>query len=197
MLLFSQIAGMSSSRRHQKPKQLKIDESLFERIGQDDPEAFEELYHLTERTMYAYILSVMKHHEDALDIMQDTYLKIRAASHLYKPMGKPLAWMFTIARNLCMTKLRRKQRFSDSEHLEMDNNLNFSYVEDPEDKFVLESALAILTEEEREIILLHAVSGMKHKEIAANLGIPLSTTLSKYRRALKKLREHLKKEGLA
>lgn len=197
MLLFSHIAGMARSKKHQKPKQLKIDESLFERIGQDDAEAFEELYHITERTMYAYILSVIKNHDDALDVMQDTYLKIRAAAHLYKPMGKPLAWMFTIARNLCMTKLRRKQRFSDSENLEMENSLTFSYIEDPEDKFVLESALLILTEEEREIVLLHAVSGMKHKEIAANLGLPLSTTLSKYRRALKKLREHLKKEGLA
>lgn len=197
MLLFSQIAGMSSLRRHNKPKQLKIDESLFERIGQDDTEAFEMLYHQTERTMYAYILSVVKNHDDTLDILQDTYLKIRASAHLYKPMGKPLAWMFTIARNLAMTKFRRKQRFSDSEHLEMENSLSFSYVEDPEDKFVLQSALTILTEEEREIILLHAVSGMKHKEIATSLGLPLSTTLSKYRRALKKLREHLKKEGLA
>ena len=130
MLLFSQIAGMSSLRRHNKPKQLKIDESLFERIGQDDTEAFEMLYHQTERTMYAYILSVVKNHDDTLDILQDTYLKIRASAHLYKPMGKPLAWMFTIARNLAMTKFRRKQRFSDSEHLEMENSLSFSYVED-------------------------------------------------------------------
>ncbi len=37
--------------------------------------------------------------------MQETYIKILSAAHLYKPMGKPLAWMFTISKNLYLTKL--------------------------------------------------------------------------------------------
>jgi RNA polymerase sigma-70 factor (ECF subfamily) len=76
----------------------------------------------------------------------------------------------------------------------LENSLQFSYVTDPEDKLVLETTLEILAEDERQIVLLHAVSGMKHKEIAKNLGIPLSTALSKYHRALKKLKENLKEE---
>jgi RNA polymerase sigma-70 factor (ECF subfamily) len=59
---------------------------------------------------------------------------------------------------------------------------------------VLQATFKILNEQEREIILLHAVSGLTHLEIAKNLGIPLSTALSKYHRGLKKLRKHLSEQ---
>lgn len=192
MLLFAFVTDESTAKPSRR--QLNIDESLFERIGNDDMDAFESLYTLTERTLYAYILSIVRNHEDTLDILQETYLKIRSAAHLYMPMGKPLAWMFTIARNLYLSKVRSDQRYSILESDAIENNIQFSYVSDHEDKIVLEKTLEILSEDERQIVLLHAVSSMKHKEIAQNLGIPLSTALSKYHRALKKLKENLKEE---
>jgi RNA polymerase sigma-70 factor (ECF subfamily) len=48
-----------------------------------------------------------------------------------------------------------------------------------------------LSDQERQIVVLHAVSGLKHREIAAALNLPLPTVLSKYNRALKKLKTHL------
>ena len=47
--------------------------------------------------------------------------------------------------------------------------------------------MAALTDEERQVVMLHAVTGLKHREIAQLLELPLATVLSKYRRALKKL----------
>lgn len=196
MVLFNFVFALAMPEDKQSGyKKVQIDEYLFERIGQDDMEAFETLYHITERAMYAYILSLIKSHDDALDILQETYLKIRSAAHLYKPLGKPLAWMFTIARNLSISKIRLQSRMADTKDLDMENSIQFSYVADPEDKMVLMAALKILSEEERKIIFLHAVSGMKHKEIAENVGIPLSTALSKYHRGLKKLRKYLQGKG--
>ncbi|MGM9973392.1 MAG: RNA polymerase sigma factor [Clostridiaceae bacterium] len=171
---------------------IKIDETLIKRIGQDDKNAFRDFYALTERTLYGYILSLVKNPEDTLDILHDTYIKIRASAHLYKPMGKPLAWIFTIARNLSMTKLSRDTRTSGELPMGMENSLTFSYVTDPEDRLVLESALSILEEDERTIIILHAVSGLRFSEIAQNLSKPISTVMSRYHRALKKLRNHIK-----
>src|SRR5690554_872194 len=52
-----------------------------------------------------------------------------------------------------------------------------------------------LTDEERQIIMLHTVSGYKHREVAGFLKIPLSTALSKYHRAIKKLRILLSEEN--
>jgi len=170
-----------------------IDEGLFKKIGQGDANALEQLYYLTERSLYAYALSLSKNHDEALELMQETYLKILSAAHLYQSMGKPLAWIFTIARNLFYSQKRRDAFREIRDPADIAADQRFSYVTDTDDRMVLQAVLNILTEEERSIVLLHAVSGFRHREIAGILGLGLSTTLSKYQRALKKLRFHLGK----
>lgn len=190
MFLFTAAIDEAGKKTSNK-KELQIDEQLFKRIGENDMEALEELYRLTERTLYAYTLSLVKNHEETLDLMQETYIKIMSAAHLYKPMGKPLAWIFIITKNLYLSRLRKQKNEINMNSDEIDNSLNFSYVTDNEDKVVLIAALNILSEEERNIVLLYAVSGLKHKEIASSIGLSLSTTLSKYHRALRKVRKYL------
>jgi RNA polymerase sigma-70 factor (ECF subfamily) len=174
---------------------LDLDESLFIRIGNEDSEALTELYMKSHRIIYTYALSLIKNHEDALDLVQDTFIKIRSAAHLYEPMGKPLAWMFRITRNLALNMIRKNKRNIHYNKNALENNTDFSYIQDPEDKMVLEVVLKILSNEERQIILLHSVAGFKHREISKLTGLPLGTVLSKYNRALKKLRNELKKGG--
>lgn len=192
MIIFASINFENSPKDKQE---LSIDENLFKKIGNDDMEALGKLYDQTERVMYAYILTLAKNHDDTLDILQDTYLKIKSAAHLYKPMGKPLAWMFTIAKNLYLEKIRKEKRVVDLKDEYIENSINLSFVSDPEDRMVLETALEVISDEEREIVMMFAVGGMKHKEIARNLDLPLSTELSKYHRALKKLKVHLERRG--
>ena len=60
------------------------------------------------------------------------------------------------------------------------------------DAIVLKAALEILKEDERQIVLLHASAGLKHREVAAGLGLPLATVLSKYNRAMKKMQNYLR-----
>lgn len=189
MLLFNFVINDEPQRQDNKDNY--IDEKLFKRIGADDMDAMDDLYHLTERTLYAYILSMVKNHDETLDLMQETYIKIMSSAHLYKPMGKPLAWIFTIAKNLYLSKLRKEKRELNMDSDEMVNNPKFSYITDHDDRIVLESVMEILDEDERKIVNLYAISGLKHKEIAESLGLKLNTTLSKYHRALTKLRKHL------
>ena len=194
MSLLPFILGLTTELSIPKPE--KINDDLIINIGRDDMYAFEQLYVKTERQLYSFVLSLSKNHDDALDIMQDTYMKIRASAHLYKPMGKPMAWIFTIARNLTMTNFKKKSRTADLEEYDMEDTLDLSYVTDPTDKMVLETALKILSEEEAQIILLYVVNGMKHKEIAESMDLKINTVISKYNRGLKKLREYLIKEGI-
>ena len=58
----------------------------------------------------------------------------------------------------------------------------------------METFLGILNDEERQIVMLHTVSGLKNREIAALMEIPLNTVLSKYHRAIKKLKNSMKEE---
>lgn len=181
----------------ERVRQSDIDEALFARIGQGDAAALAELFSKTERTMYAFVLSILKDPEDTADIVQDVYIKIRESAHLYQPKGKPLAWMFTIARHLSINHLHFQNRQSWDEMDQVANDIKFSYITDPTDRVVLGSALDILNEDERQILLLHVLSGLKHREIAASLSLPLATVLSRYNRSLKKLREHLIRQGVS
>ena len=176
---------------HQK---YKISDEIIFRIGQNDPHAFGEFYEQTQKILFSYILSIVLNPHDAEDILQDTYMKIRSAAHLYESQGKPMAWVFTVAKNLSFMHLRGKKRISNIEIDDLQNNNKLSNIMDQEDKILLEFLLKELEETERTVILLHAVSGYKHIEISKNLGIPLATVLSKYHRGLIKLRKKIKQQ---
>ena len=178
----------------QKKETVMIEESLFSRIGAGEKDAFCKLYEQTSNIVFSYALALLRNREDAEDAMQETFLKIRAAAHLYVPMGKPMAWIFTIARNICLEKCRQKKRFSGEPLDEAKEEIDFSGIKDREDRIVLETAFRVLSEEECRIILLHAVSALRHREIGALLRLPVSTVLSKYNRGLKKLRKELEEK---
>lgn len=191
MFLYAAMEGLA---RRDRPEG-KLDEGLLPRVGQGDTSALEALYVQTERAVYALALSILRDPEEAQDVTQEVYLKVRAAAHLYVPQGKPLAWLFTITKNLCRDVQRTWGR-TDQAPEGLEDDARFSYVSDPTDRLVLEAALKALGDEERQVVLLHAVSGLKHREIAQDLGLPLSTVLSRYNRALKKLKRYLTEEGI-
>ncbi len=168
-----------------------IDENLFPRIAVGDKDAFSALYELCSKAVFAYALSFLRSVVDAEDAASDTFLKIRTASKTYKPEGKPLAWIFTITKNICLTKFRKDSKYSKAPMDELNNVSDLDKISDSEDRIVLKAALKILSDEECQIIMLHAVSGEKHREIADYLNLPLSTVLSKYNRGIKKLRKEL------
>ena len=88
-------------------------EEFLRRVALGDREAFHQLYLETGRSVYSFILSILKNPQDAEEVLQETYLKIWTSAGSYKPQGKPLAWMFTIARNLCYMKFRDQKRMAD------------------------------------------------------------------------------------
>ncbi len=178
-----------------KRQNIKINEGVFQQIAGGNMDALETLYSSTERTLYAYLLSLTKDHNLAVDLLQETYLKVMGAAHLYQPQGKPMAWIFSIAKNLFLDELRKINREVVVGEAEAFDTIKLSYEMHPENRLVLEAALSELTETERSIILLFSVSGLKHREIAVLLNLNISTVLSKYHRGLKKLRTFLEEGG--
>lgn len=187
MLVFAAVVCDTPQER----KGIEIDENLFPRIGNGDQEAFCELYELAGNAVYAYAMALLQNREDAEDAMQETFLKIRAAAHLYISMGKPMAWILTIARNICMMRFRQARHTAAIAYEDVVEKTDCSDIEDQEDRIVLETAFRILSKEECQIIILHSVSGLKHREIGEMLKLPLSTVLSRYQRGIKKLRTEL------
>lgn len=164
-----------------------------------DQEAFRRLYERTAKSIYSYALSILKHPQDAEEVMQDTYLTAWNQAGQYKSEGKPMAWLFTIARNLCYMKLRRQKDYLQISYEDLEEEAPGELCPEIElapEKETLLKALSALGDEERRIVLLHDAGEMKHREIAEYLGYPLSTVLSKYRRALKKLQKLVDKNEI-
>ena len=151
----------------------------------------ERLYRATSPAVYAFALSVVKNTHDAQDVLQDTYLKICGGVAAYRPEGKPMAWILTITKNLCRKKLRLRRRDEQLSEAAWETRTAEREALSPEDRLVLNECMTGLGDEERQIVILHAVAGFKHREIARLLELPLSTVLSKYSRAIKKLRQRL------
>ncbi len=167
-------------------------------MKEGDKEAFRCLYEETAKSVYGYALSLLKNPQDAEEAMQDAYLTVWNQAERYHSDGKPMAWIFTITRNLCYMRLRRQTSqngVSLDELREQEGGWEpgelCDAIESAPEKQVLLEALKSLKEEERSIILLHDASGMKHREIAELLDMPLPTVLSKYHRAMKKLLKRL------
>lgn len=170
-------------------------DGLLLRVGQGDREAFSRLYSLTRGAAYALALSLLRDGHEAQDVAQDAYVRVWESAPSYRSQGSPMAWLLTIVRNLARTRLRQGGRQTTLDEEEWNAIPADAPEVTPEDRAVLQEALARLGAEEREIVLLHAVTGLKHREIAALLEQPLSTVLSKYHRGLKKLRSLMKGES--
>ena len=152
-----------------------------------------QLYKETSASVYGYALSILKNTYDAEDVLQNCYIHVYNSAHTYKSVGKPLAWILTITRNLCLEYLRKQTRESVMADEDWESYFNSNEHISYENRVVLSECMKILSDTERQVIVLHAVSGFKHREIASIMEIPLSTVLSKYNRAIKKLKAAFEK----
>lgn len=186
------LLGVQTTEEEIRSREL---EQLLLQVGRGDREAFARLYGLTRGAVYALALSLLRDAHEAQDVAQDAFVQVWERAPSYRPQGSPMAWLLTVTRNLALSRLRRSGRQTALDEAAWNAIPAAAPDVSPEDRQVLQDALARLGAEERRIILLHAVAGLKHRETAQLLELPLSTVLSKYHRGLKKLRALMKGES--
>lgn len=178
---------------HLRAQSTARDEDILN-IAEGKQDALQKLYQRIYPAVYGYALSLIKNTHDAEDILQETFLSIHRSAGSYRPCGKPMAWIFTIAKNHALMRLREREREDALPEEPIEDTTAFARIKSIEARAVLQAALQSLSDEERQIITLYCVAGLKNREIAALMELPLGTVLSKYRRAIKKLQVILKEE---
>ena len=168
-------------------------DDLITRMAQGDKEALASLYQTTKAAVYGFALSVLKDVDHAEDITQDTFIQLYHSAGSYRSQGKPMAWIITITRNLALSRLREQSHTLPLEEAHL-ARLSHNPMVDQDDLLTLDSLLSLLDDQERQIVTLHAVSGFRFREVASFLGLPINTVLSKYHRAMKRLRRQLSEE---
>lgn len=182
---------LTSTNGHSFQTDAQVLDGILAAVAEQNTEALAKLYEKTSTNVYSFALSILKNAQDAEDVLQDCFVHIYAAAGEYRSVGKPLAWILTITKNLCLKKIRERKKIAEDELDQLETAFSESDAITPEDKVVLMACMRFLTDEERQILVLHIVSGFRHREIAQLLSLHLSTVLSKYNRALKKLKKYL------
>lgn len=166
----------------------KVLESLLARIAKGDKEALGELYERTHAAVFGFAMSMASTPADAEDVLHDTYLAVYSSAESYTAKGKPMAWIMTIAKNLARMRMRKARRQLDIADDDWGRYLAAKKRGQLRRARTASDSDEDPSDDEQQIVMLHAVAGVKHREIAAILDMPTATVLSKYSRAIKKLR---------
>ncbi len=161
---------------------------LMKEVAEGDNACFERLYRETAKGVYAFAFYYLGERESAEDVMQTAFLQVKRRAYTYRG-GNARAWLLQIVKNLCIDELRRRKRFRCEPEDAM------SETPARESGSALDYLLGALTEEEREIVVLHVFWGYRHREIAERLSLPLGTVTWKYSAALKKLEKYEEEQG--
>ena len=164
-----------------------LDKLIFQTAA-GDGDAFEKLYRLTKASVYGYAMSILKHPQDAEDVLHDCFVRLYHAAGGYTSRGKPMAWILTIAKNLCYKRLNDRSRSVQLDDDEWETAFESNELMGREEIMTIRRLTELLSEDERSIVILHAVSLFKYREIGEFMDLPTSTVISKYHRAINKLR---------
>ena len=163
---------------------------LVKKLQNGDMSVFDDLYYQTKDIVFYSILGILKDYSLSEDIMQDTYLKALNKIHSYKPTHSFKAWIVTIAKNLAINEFNRRKR-ETSIDIQTDEMFLGQTESRSENQILIEQIFRVLNDIEREIILLHVVGDLKHREIAALLNKPIGTVTWSYKNSLEKLKNEL------
>ena len=184
-----------------KPKPPAIEQApdLVMAIAErQDREAFVALFTLYAGRVKAWMMRAGAPAESAEEIAQETLLTVWRKAALYDPTRATVsAWVFTIARNVRIDRLRKTQRARQHlqyELLEQDReepDRPDALLDAAQREARVRGAMETLPEDQVRVVRLAFFEGRPHSEIAEHLGIPLGTVKSRMRLAMRRMRQSL------
>jgi len=173
------------------------DVELLARVGERDREAFEILYGRYVRSVFGLALRRLGDRATAEDAVQEAFTAIWRSASTYRPeRGAAGGWIYTVARNAIVDRLRRNGPTADAELPELASTEPgpAQQAEDSDVAFRVHRALEELQPREREVIELAYWSGMSQSEVAEYLHLPLGTVKTRTRSGLARLASVLEGE---
>ena len=168
---------------------------FLQRIAErGDVDAFRKLFQSYAPRVKSYMMRQGADANTAEELAQETMLTVWRKASLYSgEKGSATTWIFTIARNLRIDRLRRETTWvalPDGHDEEASTDaLPDEVLSERERKVRVQRALAELPPDQYEVVSLSYVEGLSHSEIAERLGLPLGTVKSRMRLAYHKIRE--------
>jgi RNA polymerase sigma-70 factor (ECF subfamily) len=182
------------------------DRDLVEAARRGDRDAFRTLFERYHRRAYALAFGVLRHQDDALDVVQDAFIK--AHKHLDKFEGNSsfFTWLYRIVMNLAIDHLRKHRRVSP---VELDEQVVQGEASDDTllpkllggnpgralmDKQIrarIDAALGELSDNHRAVLVMRELEGLSYEEMAKAMGCSKGTIMSRLFHARKNMQKRL------
>lgn len=153
--------------------------------------------------LYAYAVVLSRNRTEAQDLVQETCLRAFRSIGQLRPDGNVKSWLFTILRNIWLNQIRQKR--TAPEMVDPEENGATEPADTAQDPYAayagkvdqeqVRAAIQQLPVEFREIIILREYEELSYQEVAALLGCPIGTVMSRLARARSRLRQLLVRRG--
>ena len=171
--------------------------------------AFDLLLQRTQSKLFSYILFVVRDHDKAEDVFQETFVKVitKLNQRKYTASGKFSAWLMRIAHNVIMDNFREQRSQNIVEPTQGNDLSNLSSKDlldtNVENRYVNEQILSdvkkmmnLLPPTQREVVFMRFYQDMSFKEIAETTGVSINTSLGRMRYAVLNMRRMAKQHNV-
>lgn len=186
--------------------------TLIERCRKQDPQAFGRFVDAYQNRVFGFVKRMIANPDEAADVTQDVFIRAFQNFHRFDGRSAVRTWLFRIAHNLCIDRVRKADRSVQESSLtaltdEGDEVIDVAdsrwqpeqIVLDDELASRVEAAIESMSDKLRAVLLLHDKEDMPYEEIAKLLSVPVGTVKSRLflaRAHLQNaLRNYLSKEG--
>ena len=179
---------------------------LIDHLREGDETALAPLVEKYKRMVHRLAMQITKNHEDANDVMQETFIKVYQSIHTFRQEAAFETWVYRIAVNEALNFVKRRERRRESS-LETTDESEFTtevlrkaeikndpeiQAEKAELRHWVTKAVNSLSLKHRIVVILHELEGLTHAEIASILNCSEGTVRSRLHYARKQLRSLLK-----
>nr|WP_315258250.1 sigma-70 family RNA polymerase sigma factor [uncultured Flavobacterium sp.] len=159
---------------------------------QTQNQAFQRLMQDYQKPLYNHVRNIVLNHDDANDVLQNTFVKIFQNLKNFKGESKLFTWMYRIATNEALTFLNQKAKKSGISSVELQNkaleNLKADiYFDGDEIQIKLQKAIALLPEKQQLVFKMKYFEDLKYEEISEILGTSVGALKASYHHAVKKI----------
>lgn len=159
--------------------------------------AFQKLLREYQRPLYNHIRNIVLNHDDADDVLQNTFIKVFQYLKGFKGESKLFSWMYRIATNEAITfiKQKAKRNGTTSESMQtriVDNLRADTFFDGNEIQIKLQKAVALLPEKQQLVFKMKYYEEIKYEELSEILGTSVGALKASYHHAVKKIEDFVK-----
>lgn len=168
--------------------------NIIKRISKGENKALEELFLLYKDKVFRMALVILGDRFLSEDVVQETFLRVQQNAKSYQFRNSEREWIMTIAHNIAIDMLRKRKKEIVQEEIISHSEVSDAVIDCDNDVGFLQ-LIEPLNELDKQIVSLHLISELKHRELAHILNMSVSAVKKRYERAIKRIAHEMEEHS--